>query len=117
METIIAIIMMLIVIILVLVLFAVMQLSLAGIKIKDFWSFIEANQALDKLYVFSRRYEKMSSQEQVIFLQETEKMSDAFEKVPEMVWEDEYNKYRDVMEAYRSLKVKRWEDAGEEKAK
>ena len=33
--------------------FSIMQLRLAGIKVKDFWSFIQANQMLDKLYVFS----------------------------------------------------------------
>ena len=33
--------------------YAVMQIKLAGINVKDFWSFIEANQILDKLYVFA----------------------------------------------------------------
>ena len=33
-----------------LAMFSVMQLKMAGIKVKDFWSFIEANQMLDKLY-------------------------------------------------------------------
>ena len=30
--------------------YAVMQIKLAGMNVKDFWSFIEANQILDKLY-------------------------------------------------------------------
>ena len=30
--------------------YAVMQIKLAGINVKDFWSFIVANQILDKLY-------------------------------------------------------------------
>ena len=54
-----------------LTLFAVMQIKMAGLKVKDFWSFIEANQTLDKLYNFSKRYEKLSAQEQIIFLSES----------------------------------------------
>ena len=34
---------------------AVLQIRMAGIKIKDFWGFIQANQMLDKLYRFSKR--------------------------------------------------------------
>ena len=29
---------------------AVLQIRMAGIKVKDFWSFIQANQMLDQLY-------------------------------------------------------------------
>ena len=53
-----------------LICFAVIQIKLAGMNIKDFWSFIEANQMLDKLYRFSKRYEKLGNTEQIIFLQE-----------------------------------------------
>ena len=91
-----------------LVIYAVMQLKLAGIHVKDFWSFIEANQMLYKLYAFSKRYEKMSPQEQVIFLMEAEKVFDAFDKVPKMVWEEEYEKYTDVLNTYKNIKVLRW---------
>ena len=45
-----AIIYVLIFIIFALAIYAVMQIKLAGIDVKDFWSFIEANQVLDKLY-------------------------------------------------------------------
>ena len=88
--------------------YAVMQLKLAGIKVKDFWSFIEANQMLDKLYAFSKRYEKMSVQEQLIFLMEAEKVFDAFDKVPKVIWEEEYEKYMDVLNVYKDIKVLRW---------
>ena len=43
----------LIFIIFALIAYAVMQLKLFGIKIKDFWTFIDANQMLDKLYKFA----------------------------------------------------------------
>lgn len=88
--------------------YAIMQLKLAGIKVKDFWSFIEANQMLDKLYTFSKRYEKMSTQEQIIFLMEAEKVFNAFDKVPKMIWEEEYDKYKDVLDTYKNIKVLRW---------
>ena len=46
----------LIFIIFALAIYAIMQIKLAGIEVKDFWSFIEANQILDKLYEFSKKY-------------------------------------------------------------
>ncbi len=98
----------LIFIIFALVLFAIAQIKSAGIKIKDFWGFIEANQMLDKLYRFAKKYEKLSAQEQLIFLMEAEKVFDAFEKVPDMLWEEEYQKYMDVLDKYKSIKVMRW---------
>lgn len=92
-----------------LIAFSVMQLQIAGIKVKDFWGFIEANQMLDKLYAFSKRYKKMSPQEQIIFLMEAEKVFKAFDKIPKMVWEDEYEKYREVLNTYKDIKICRWE--------
>ena len=101
----------LIFIIITLIIVAIMQINMAGIEVKDFWSFIKANEELDKLYLFSKKYNKMSPQEKIIFLQETEKMSNAFEKIPSIIWEDEYSKYRDVMDTYRDIKVDRWKDS------
>jgi hypothetical protein len=69
--------------------YAVLQIKLAGIQVKDFWSFIEANQILDKLYEFSKRYEKLSPQQQVVYLMEAEKVFHAFDKIPNIIWEDE----------------------------
>ncbi len=93
-----------------LVLFAVAQIRLAGIKVKDFWGFVEANQMLDKLYRFSRKYERLSPQEQLIFLSEAEKVFTAFDKVPNMLWEEEYQKYIDVLDKYKDIKVIRWSE-------
>lgn len=101
----------LIFIIITLIMVAIMQINMAGIEVKDFWSFIKANEELDKLYLFSKKYNKMSPQEKIIFLQETEKMSNAFEKIPSIIWEDEYSKYKDVMDTYRDIKVDRWKDS------
>lgn len=101
----------LIFIIITLITFAVIQINMAGIEVKDFWSFIKANEELDKLYLFSKKYNKMSPQEKIIFLQEAEKLSGAFEKIPSMIWEDEYSKYMDVMDTYREIKIDRWKDS------
>ena len=91
-----------------LIAYAVLQLKLAGLNVKDFWSFIQANQMLDKLYAFSKKYEKMSPQEQVIFLMEAEKVFNAFEKIPKIIWEEEYEKYANVLDTYKDIKVFRW---------
>lgn len=91
-----------------LIAYSVLQLRLAGLNVKDFWSFIQANQMLDKLYAFSKRYEKMSPQEQIIFLMEAEKVFNAFDKVPKIIWEEEYEKYSDVLNTYKDIKVLRW---------
>jgi len=100
----------LIFIIFALVLFAIAQIKFAGIKVKDFWSFIEANQLLDKLYRFAKKYDRLSAQEQLIFLSEAEKVFTAFDKVPNMLWEDEYQKYMDVLDKYKNIKVIRWSE-------
>ena len=73
MEVMIICIYMLILIIIGLVVFAVMQIKLAGIKVKDFMSFIQANQLLDSLYRISRKCDNLNTQEQLVFLMEAEK--------------------------------------------
>lgn len=88
--------------------YAVLQIRLFGMKVKDFWSFIEANQMLDRLYRFAQQYEKMSSQEQIIYLTEAEKIFTAFDKVPDALWEEEYNKYKEVLSKYKDIKMIRW---------
>ena len=91
-----------------LIAFAVMQIKMSGLKVKDFFSFIEANEMLDKLYRFAVRYEKLTPMEQLIFLKEAEKVFNAYEKVPEILWEDEYQKYMEVLNTYKDIKVLRW---------
>ena len=108
MATLLIIIYILVLIIFSLVAYAIMQIRLAGLNVKDFWSFIEANQTLDKLYNFSKRYQNLSNQEQIIFLKEAEKVFNAFDKVPEVIWEEEYPKYIEVLNAYKEIKEFRW---------
>ena len=91
-----------------LIAYAILQLKLFGIKIKDFWSFIEANQMLDKLYKFAKQYENMSAQEQVIYLAEAEKIFKAFDNIPDELWEEEYDKYKEVLAKYKDIKMMRW---------
>ena len=88
--------------------YAVMQIKLAGMNVKDFWSFIEANQILDKLYEFSQKYKTLNKQQQVVYLMEAEKVFDAFDKIPNIIWEDEFKKYDEVLKKYKEIKMERW---------
>lgn len=106
--TLLAIIYVLIFIIFALVAYAVMQIKLAGIEVKDFWSFIEANQILDKLYEFSKKYKTLTPQQKVVYLMEAEKVFTAFDKIPNIIWEDEFQKYDEVLKKYKEIKVERW---------
>ena len=108
MSSIIAVIYILVFIIFCLIAYAVFQIKMAGMHVKDFWSFIKANQTLDKLYAFSKRYENLSPQEQVIFLAEAETVFSAFDKVPDMLWEEEYSKYMEVLDKYKDIRMLRW---------
>lgn len=100
----------LIFIIISLIIFAVMQIRSAGMKIKDFVDFIQANQVLDSLYEVSKKYEKMSQNQQIVFLMEAEKVFSAFDKVPDMLWEDEYQKYSKILDIYKNIKMVRWNE-------
>lgn len=106
--TLLAIIYILVFLIFALIAFAIMQIKMAGLKVKDFFTFIEANEMLDKLYKFASRYEKLTPMEQLIFLNEAEKVFSAYEKVPEVLWEEEYQKYMQVLNTYKDIKVLRW---------
>lgn len=103
-----AIVYVLIFIVFALALYAVMQIKLLGLKVKDFWDFIEANEMLDKLNKFAKQYQAMSPQEQVIYLTEAEKIFTAFDKVPEELWDEEYEKYKQVLKKYNDIKMFRW---------
>lgn len=88
--------------------YSIVQIKLFGLNVKDFWSFIEANQMLDKLYIFAVKYDNLSAQEQVIYLTQAEKIFSAFDKVPTALWEEEYEKYMQVLDKYKDIKVQRW---------
>ena len=88
--------------------YAVLQIKLFGLNVKDFWSFVEANQTLDRLYRFAKKYDKLSQEEQIIYLKEAEKVFEAFEKVPTELWEEEYDKYNTILQKYNDIKVVRW---------
>lgn len=93
-----------------LIIFSVMQIRSAGMKVKDFAQFIQANQILDELYNATKKYERMNAQEKIVFLMEAEKVFNAFDKVPDMLWEDEYQKYTKILDIYRDIKIVRWNE-------
>ena len=99
----------LIIIIIFLALLAVAQVKMAGMKVTDFWTFIKANDTLDKLYAFSVKYDHLTPQQQIIFLKEAEKVFSAFDKVPDALWEEDYQKYSEILNKYKDIKLLRWE--------
>ena len=50
----------------------------------------------------------MTPQEQVIYLSEAEKIFKAFDKVPNELWEEEYDKYKEVVNKYNDIRMLRW---------
>ena len=106
-----AIIFILFIFIIILIAMSIVQIRIAGIKVKDFFTFIDANQKLDSLSTFAKRYDRMSPQEQVIYLAEAEKIFNSFDKIPETVWEDERDKYSKVLDTYKNIRVMRWNSA------
>lgn len=101
----------LLIFIVILIAMSIVQIRMAGIKVKDFMSFIDANQKLDSLSKFAKRYDNMSPQEQLIYLMEAEKLFESFDKIPSTVWEDERDKYSNVLDTYKNIRVMRWNEA------
>ena len=91
--------------------YAILQIRLFGITVKDFWKFVEANQTLDRLYEYSKRYDKLSPQQQILYLKEAETIFEAFDKMPNELWEEEYDKYWAILEKYKEIKLTRWEES------
>lgn len=91
--------------------FAIYQIKMAGMEVKDFWSFMKANDTLNKLYAFSIKYEQLSPQQQVLFLKEADTIFEAFGKVPDALWEEEYEQYMEILNKYKDIKLKRWQSS------
>lgn len=48
-----------------LVVFSIMQIKAAGMNVKDFAEFIQANQILDDLYEVTKKYERMDRKRKI----------------------------------------------------
>lgn len=101
----------LILIIFALVGYAILQIKLFGITVKDFWNFIQADQTLDRLYEYSKRYNYLTPQQQILYLKEAETIFEAFDKMPNELWEEEYDKYEFILERYKEIKLNRWSES------
>ena len=95
-------------IIIAIVSYMIYNIRMAGMEVNDFWDFIKSTEKLKKLYAFSKVYENLDIQEQIIFIKEAEQVFSAFEKVPTKLWEDEYQKYMKVLNRYQKEKLKYW---------
>ena len=58
----------------------------------------------------SKSYKTLSPQAQIIFLAEAEKVFAAYDKIPSMVWEEEYRKYSEVLQTYQNIRMMRWNE-------
>ena len=100
----------LILIIFALVGYAILQIRLFGINVKDFFFFFQADQTLDRLYDYSKRYEYLTPQQQILYLKEAETIFEAFDKMPRELWEEENDKYEFILERYKEIKLNRWSE-------
>ena len=88
--------------------YMIYNIKMAGMEVNDFWDFIKSVEKLKKLYAFSKIYENLDIQEQIIFIKEAAQVFLAIEKVPTKIWEDEYQKYMKVLNRYQKEKLKHW---------
>ena len=53
----------------------------------------------------------------MFFLAEAEKVFDAYDKIPSIVWENEYRKYSEVLDTYKNIRVMKWSEENTNKNK
>ena len=87
-----------------------LKIKSSGINVKDFLEFVLAINDLDDLYVYAKNNTKMTDKEQLLFLKQAEDIFTKFEKVPSMIWEDEYEKYEHVLEIYKDIRLLKWSE-------
>lgn len=87
-----------------------LKIKASGMNIRDFFEFVLAINDLDNLYLYSKNKSNMTKSEQNIFLIEAEKLFSKFEKVPSIIWEDEYEKYEKVLETYKDIRLLKWSE-------
>lgn len=87
-----------------------LKIKASGMNVKDFFEFITAINDLDNLYMYSRSNIKMTDKEQTLFLKQAEDLFSKFEKIPSMIWEDEYEKYSKVLETYKDIRLLKWSE-------
>ena len=87
-----------------------LKIKASGMNIRDFFEFVLAINDLDNLYLYSKNKGNMTKSEQNIFLIEAEKLFSKFEKVPSIIWEDEYEKYEKVLETYKDIRLLKWSE-------
>lgn len=85
-----------------------MKIKASGMNVKDFFDFIFAINDLDNLYIYSKNNVNMTKKEQATFLKKAEELFSKFEKVPSIIWEDEYDKYEHVLETYKNIRMMKW---------
>lgn len=102
------------IIIIMLLIFAINFLKSMGIEVKDFISFVKADQKLQEIYKLSKEYNALSLEDKIYFLDEAQNIFESFSKMPDRLWENQYNEYMEVLEQYQKIKVDKWKNGGKE---
>lgn len=110
MDIIVSIAIALFVIILILIFFAVYQIKMAGMNVKDFYEYVRQTEKLNKLSKFCKEYDKLDYTDQIIFAKEAINIFEAFEKVPTSLWENDYEKYMRVLNKYQNIRRENWKN-------
>lgn len=98
------------IIIILLITFAINFLKSLGIEVKDFISFIKADQKLDQINNLSKRYNALNLKEKIYFLDESQKIFEAFSKMPQRLRDKEYSKYMEILDTYQKAKIDKWKN-------
>lgn len=81
-----------------------------GLEANDFISFLKADQKIDKIYKLAKKYNSLKTSEKIMFLDESKEIFDAFSKVPDRLWDNEYNKYMEILDTYQNAKIDKWKN-------
>lgn len=110
MEIILVVAIVLMIIIGVLAAFTLYNVNQAGMSANTFYNFILANVKLHKLYKFTLKYEKLTREDQLLFINEAKEVFDIYDKVPTLLWEEDYNTYMVVLDRYQKLRQEAWKN-------
>lgn len=88
-----------------------LQLFSVGLTIGEFLDFVKANEILDNLDRKTQIVKRLNYNEKLSFLMESERVFEVFDKTPNVLWEDLYPKYMNVLETYKEIKMIRWAEA------
>ena len=82
----------------------------SGLTWKDVFEYIDASSKLYELEIKAKKSDKMSWNQQLLFMQDAEKMFKAYDKMPDVIKSNEYAEYKDIVDAYQRIRCLRWQE-------